>query len=321
MASSGLGVAVLALVVGCAPHRLSAPRPAATLLPCSGPACLRVLTWNVHAIPVMAPRPRARLANVAAKIREQRPDVVFLQEVWTHAYARQLARDLGGAYRLVATTGCGRPFPCGGLVVLVRVASGWTPSAPSFVAYADSAPWYRLAEWDGIAKKGVLSVELARGDESLVVVDTHLQTEYAHHGRDYADIRRRQLEQLATILDAYPERAVVIGGDFNTAPGEASGLYESHVTAIGDDRTTALRAACGGCNSRPSLLRAARWLDYVLTRGMTTAAAGTRIENAGIDDPFSDHDGVLVRLARVPSGPTTNADDRTRAAATPWWLP
>lgn len=293
----------LALVAlsACLPHAVHAPRPEGRLVPCADPACLRVLTWNVHGIPFMAPRPQARLANVAAKVREQQPDVVLLQEVWAHAYARQLARDLGGAYRLVAATGCGRPFPCGGLVVLVRVASGWTPSAPTFVAYADSAPWYRLAEWDGIAKKGILAVDLVRGDAALVLVDTHLQTEYARYRRNYSDVRRRQLEQLAATLRGFAGRALVIGGDFNTAPGERSGLYESHVATLGDDRTAELRTACGECGTRPAMLRPARWLDYVVTRDVAATATGTRIENAAVDDPFSDHDGVLVRLEPASS--------------------
>ena len=293
----GVLVSLLIGLSACLPHAVHRPGSEAALVPCAGEACLRILTWNVHGIPFMAPRPQARLANVAAKIREQRPDVVLLQEVWAHAYARQLARDLGGAYDVVAATGCGRPFPCGGLVVLVRIASGWRPSAPTFVAYGDSAPWYRLAEWDGIAKKGFLTVELARADAALVVVDTHLQTEYARHGRDYSDVRRRQLEQLSATLATFAGRAVVVGGDFNTAPGEWSGLYESHLAALGEDRTAALRAACGECGTRPSLLRPARWLDYVLTRDVAADATGVRIENVGIDDPYSDHDGVLVRLS------------------------
>jgi hypothetical protein len=39
----------------------------------------------------------------------------------------------------------------------------------------------------------------------------------------------------------------------------------------------------------------------VLTRDVAAMATGTRIENHAIDDPYSDHDGVLVRLEPTPS--------------------
>jgi endonuclease/exonuclease/phosphatase family metal-dependent hydrolase len=278
-----------------------APVDPPLLLPCTGRDCLRVVTWNLHGIPFMSPRPSARLRNVAGKIREQQPDLVLFQEVWSHAYARQLGRDLGGEYRVTTALGCRRPFPCGGLAILVRVGSGWVASAPTFVPYEASAPWYRFREWDGIAKKGMLMVQLARGEESLAVLDTHLQTEYARYGRDYSDLRRRQLEQLdGTLRSTFGDRPVLVGGDFNTAPEEASGLYASHLARLGDDRTTALRIACGECGTRPSLLRPARWLDYLITRNLAATAAVERILNDSVDQPFSDHDGLLGRLEYEP---------------------
>src|SRR5687767_12627839 len=73
------------LATGCGPE-LRRPVEAPVLLPCAHEACLRVLTWNVHAIPLLSPRPPARLRNIARKIREQQPDLVLLQEVWSHAY-------------------------------------------------------------------------------------------------------------------------------------------------------------------------------------------------------------------------------------------
>ena len=285
------------LMAGCTVHVVGDPTPAPVLVPCERADCLRVLTWNLHAIPFIAPQPTARLHNVAAKIREQQPDLVLLQEVWAHAYARLLARDLAGEYQVTAATGCGRPFPCGGLVVLVRVGSGWVASAPTFVPYDATAPWYRLFEWDGLAKKGMLMVQLARGDASLAVLDTHLQTEYTRYGRDYTAIRREQLEQLArTVTTTFGDRPAVVGGDLNTSPGERSGLYETQVAPLGDDRTTELRIACGECGTRPALPRPARWLDHVFTRGFSATSSAARIVNDGVHQPFSDHDGVLVRL-------------------------
>lgn len=293
-----VGLATLALS-GCAgraavPAGIPAQPP---LLPCANAACLRVLTWNLHAIPLLSPSPPARLRNVAAEIRAQQPDLVLLQEVWSHAYASQLERALP-EYRLVRGSGCTRPFPCGGLVVLVRHASGWVASAPTFVPYAASAPWYRYREWDGIVKKGVLLLTLARGAATLGVVDTHLQTEYAYLGRDYTEIRREQLAALGRLVHTkFAGRPVVLGGDFNTAPDEHSGLYASQIARLGEDRTVDERAACG-CGTRPpgSYRASSRWLDYVITSRLAVHATSTRIRNEWVDRPFSDHDGVLVRL-------------------------
>jgi len=305
-------VAALALVTtmatGCATYAVRHARPSPRLVSCRGAECLRVLTWNVHAIPFISPKPTKRLRNVATKIREQQPDLVLLQEVWAHAYARKLARELEGQYRLTIATGCGRPFPCGGLAVLVRNASGWVASQPTFVAYAASAPWYRLFEWDGIAKKGMLMVDLARGSESLAVVDTHLQSQYVRYGRDYTELRRSQLDQLASTLRTFGDRPIVIGGDFNTAPEERSALYETNVATLGDDRTTEVRATCGECGTRPSLVRPARWIDYVITRNVTATPTVERIVNDTVDRPYSDHEGVLVRLEYRPA--PVRAEDR-----------
>lgn len=298
--AAAFAVAAL-LATSCAAPVRRRPNDTPPLVACRRVDCLRVVTWNLHAIPLLSPHPTARLQHVAAEIRAQQPDLVLFQEVWSHAYARQLERDLGGAYRVTTAVGCRRPFPCGGLAILVRVASGWSASAPRFIAYEASAPWYRLLEWDGIAKKGMLLVRLSRGDASLGVIDTHLQTEYAHHGRDYSDLRRRQLEQLdATVAGTFGSTPVLVGGDFNTAPDEPSGLYATHLSRLGEDRTADLRTACGECGTRPSLTHS-RWLDYLITRNLTASAALDRLVNDGIDRPFSDHDGLIGRFEYAPS--------------------
>jgi endonuclease/exonuclease/phosphatase family metal-dependent hydrolase len=291
----------LALGAGCAVR----PTPPAVPLwsPCTQAHCLRVLSWNVHAIPFVSSHPTRRLRNVAAKIREQRPDVVLLQEVWAHAYVELLRRRLAGEYRVTRAFGCGRPFPCGGLVVLVRVASGWVASRPTFVPFDAAAPWHRLAEWDGIAKKGMLLVRLERGEQSVGIVDTHLQSRYPQYGRTYSAIRRRQLEQLARTVDAtFGRRAAIVAGDLNTAPNERRVLYASHVAPLGDDRTAALRAACPRCGTRVAT-KSPRWIDYVITRGLVATSTATRITNDGLDDPYSDHDGLLLRLECEPAAP------------------
>src|SRR6185436_10211776 len=116
-----------------------------------------------------------------------------------------------------------------------------------------------------------------------------LQTEYSRFHRDYTDIRRLQLEQLAATLDASSgSLPLVVGGDFNTAPSDRNALYASHMAQLGDDRTVELRAACRECGTRPLLPRPARWLDYVLTRRLTATGTAALIRNVGIDEPFSD---------------------------------
>src|SRR5690242_11352000 len=124
---------------------------------------LRILSWNVHGLAwPLSKDPRGRMDRVCAKVRELRPDLVLLQEVWLSSYVERLTISLRPDWTPIS--GLRRSgSPKGGLLTFVREASGWRPcSPPTFHAFAASAPAWKIWEGDGVGGKGALIVELGR---------------------------------------------------------------------------------------------------------------------------------------------------------------
>jgi endonuclease/exonuclease/phosphatase family metal-dependent hydrolase len=286
-----LGVlGLLLLCSGCGSDGRNQAPPENLLLPCSAPDCLRVLSWNLHGLPFYSNTPE-RLRRVAAVIAIQQPDLVLLQEVWLRRYTDLLRAALEADYDMLYQPRRVTQWPRGGLLVFVRRSSTWRAEAPRFVAYEVSAPWYRVTEGDGISGKGILATRIAHAGASLVVVDTHLQSGYA--GRDYRTVRGAQIEQLQAFLQhEHPSEPVLIGGDFNTTSVEP--LYASLLTALGTDLTAAERWNCHCGTNFDAGQR--QWIDYVFARSWNVNSTTQRITNDAPDSPYSDHDGVLVRV-------------------------
>jgi len=257
-----------------------------------------LLSWNVHALPHF--RARARLGRVVDKIAELQPDVVCLQEVWAGHHADKLRCGLAGAYAALAMTHV-RNWPRGGLVILIRRASGFRADPPTFVPYTAHASRRRVWEGDGVSGKGVLSVRLHRDGEALSIVNTHLQAQYHRNGRRYSGVRRAQLTQLALRLEQLgANEAVLVAGDLNTSPTES--LYAQHVVALGRDLTEPARRQVGGGTHLDRYVSTPSWIDYVLARGLVAQANVGRIENTAPDVPYSDHHGLIVEIVyRVAS--------------------
>lgn len=276
--------------------------------------CLTLISWNIHGLPFVSGRsPFKRMEAVANKIREERPDLVLLQEVWFSAYQRRLEQKLGDDYETILDPRRVLGWPRGGLLVFVRCGAGWTIEESAFRRYNRAAPWWRLDEGDGISGKGYLTIKLRRDGRRLMIVDTHLQSQYPEHSRAYEEIRHSQLDQLQTYLGEFPSsQPVLIAGDFNTKPTE--GLYSSHLNVLGTDLTDAERAQCGCGTAFDEKGEAKDWLDYVIARHFATEADVMRIVNDSADIPYSDHDGLLVRLSSKSVAPRAGFEPATSAA-------
>jgi endonuclease/exonuclease/phosphatase family metal-dependent hydrolase len=250
------------------------------------------LSWNVHGLPLHSNTPE-RLRRIAVEINGQQPDLVLLQEVWLGRYKRFLARALEPDYQLVYDPRWVTGWPRGGLVMFIRLVSGWLISGSAFRCYNSSAPWYRVTEFDGLGGKGILMAKIASGSSSLIVVDTHLQSQYV--GRDYLCERRAQIEELSLFFRTeYPNTPVLVGGDFNTDAGEA--LYASHLSKLGSDLTVKERQGCQCGTKFGSHGTRQEWTDYILASNWNVNPTIRRIENDFADTPYSDHDGLLARL-------------------------
>ena len=259
---------------------------------------LSVLSWNLHGLPwPLSKDPRGRLQRAGAKIRELAPDVMLLQEIWSGWAIDSLSRALHPDWSACCVRGrLGRPN--GGLLTLVRVADGWiVRGKPEFRRYNASAPAWKIWEGDGLSGKGALIVSLEHNGEHVFAVNTHLQAEYP--GSDYSSVREAQLSQLAEFLAALDQSVpAIIAGDFNTDCREP--LY-ARIAEMGIDLTANGRGERGTNfdlrDGKPV------WIDYILgpaSKSWKATAELQLIENRGVDDPYSDHNGLFCTVTLTP---------------------
>jgi endonuclease/exonuclease/phosphatase family metal-dependent hydrolase len=232
---------------------------------------------------------------VSIQIREQQPDLVLLQEVWLTVYRNRLERLLSDEYEATFVPRTMTGWPAGGLLVFRRRAVGWSVEEITFTRYDRAASWWRLDEGDGLSGKGYLAIQLLKNSQRLLVVNTHLQSQYPEHAREYEEIRRSQLNQLQSYLSNIPSsQLVLIAGDFNTKPTER--LFGSHLDPLGTDLTRAEREESASGTAFNERGESKDWIDYVITRHFDAEADVVLIRNESIDVPYSDHHGLLVRL-------------------------
>lgn len=279
-------------IQGCAPIGLEcgAPAPSARAAPDGE---LRLVSWNVHALPFDGSR-HQRLDNIAREIGRRAPDLVLLQEVWLEPDVARLDCRLAGEYERV-------PGPRrGGLVAFVRHSSSWrVDGKASFEKYTAAAPWYRLEELDGIAGKGFQGFTIGDGVRRVAVVNTHLQAQYPARGNPYDAERLQQIRQLRSYA-AREDRAetLLVAGDFNVRADETA--HYAELAGGFTDLTAEYRRACGCGTLVDRSGVESWWIDYVFARradGAPVAARFERIRNRGRDDPYSDHHGLSVALA------------------------
>jgi endonuclease/exonuclease/phosphatase family metal-dependent hydrolase len=311
-------VLIALAIAGCSSihwgEQRSCAAPAATYAVSERPRHdLHIVSWNLHGTPYNGPM-HARIDRVAAALAQRLPDVILFQEVWFEDDARLLAAALRKHYDAVPEDrGVRRGFlyllaglRSGGLLAFVRSGSGWVARESTFQSYRAQAPFWRLTEGDGLAAKGVQTLELHKDGLEVVIFHTHLQSQYGD-ARRYAEVRARQLEELERIVRGHGRGITLAAGDFNIAPeGDDLPLYASMV-ASWDDLTAKLRLDCQCRGTRlravdtPSGAGAAEvaWVDYAFARRAAPVQVmhAELIRNAGIDCPFSDHHGIELHLA------------------------
>jgi endonuclease/exonuclease/phosphatase family metal-dependent hydrolase len=262
---------------------------------------LTVLSWNLHGLAwPLSKDPGGRMNRVSLKVRELRPDVLLLQEIWLSAYLDRLTRALQPDWIPICIKRRSGS-PKGGLLAFVNATEGWIPcSPPQFYAFAASAPIWKIWEGDGLGGKGVLVVELERGGLRIFAINTHLQSQYS--GSNYAEVREAQLIEVRDLVsESYSSLPAIVAGDFNTDAREP--LY-SHVTALAADLTAEARELSNsGTTANPRDGRP-EWIDYIIaanSQAWTISAHLELIANDSADVPYSDHSGLFctLRLART----------------------
>ncbi len=259
---------------------------------------LSVLSWNLHGLPwPLSKDPRGRIQRAGAKIRELSPDLVLLQEIWSGSAVDSLSRALQPDWSPLCVRRRGGGAR-GGLLALVRVSSGWiVHGQPQFHRYIASAPAWKIWEGDGLSGKGALIVALEHDGERVFAVDSHLQAQYP--GSEYVAVREAQLGQLGEFVARLDQRTpIIIAGDLNTDCREP--LY-TRIAAMGIDLTADARGERGTNfdlhDGKPV------WIDYIVgpdPKRWTASAELELIENRGVDDPYSDHNGLFCTVALAP---------------------
>jgi endonuclease/exonuclease/phosphatase family metal-dependent hydrolase len=273
---------------------------------------VHLVTWNVHGT-TPAPRVVPRMRAIAGELGRRDPDLILLQEVWTPVQADLVASRLPGYQRVEPPLG--GPFGrTAGLLVLVARRSGWRVARTRFEPYRSHAPAWKLWEGDGLARKGLLELEVERDGVRLIVVNTHLQAAYAPGG--YSEIRGAQLAQLRETLSGVPGGVpVLVGGDLNVRPDEPiwSEIGSGYDDVVGPYRE---QCDCGTGVGHAGEDGGGDWIDYVLVRrdpAWSARARVGRIVSTRRDYPYSDHHGLDVQLTLDPS-PAAHLDPDTRRA-------
>lgn len=297
---------------------------------------LRVVCWNLHGVPLGAPRRARRMKAAARRIHDLRPwpDVILLQEVFLPADAGILRKHLGAHYQLVDDMPR-RAYPpwflpflnLGGLFLRFRksgllafVHRDWEVAGSRFVEFRTQDWEIKLWDGDGYADKGFHRLDLRhrRKGTRLCVFNTHTQSRRRQHR-----IRAAQIAQLGAAAAGVDRTVpVILAGDFNVRPREP--LYDVMTRDLGwIDLTRGMTA----CSERLGFTKSGgekigRRRDYVFARrggGWTFAARARFICNFADDVPYSDHHGIDAEVSlRRNHEPTGSSAGTSSLAALAW---
>ncbi len=230
----------------------------------------RVMTWNIRG----AHHPD--LAEIAAVIREQQPDVASLQEV-QRAQLRRLAKQLGWHHAWAR-----KHYPYSPLLWWraegIGILSPWGVSARMRATISPG-----VSTW--VYKHRVmLAATITRRDGEVRVFNTHL----ASHD---ADQRLAQARRVADRVRTDTSRCKILTGDLNTTDdAEIEVLREFRAVGLTDS---------GGTVSNPSIAPSQR-IDYVLLPTAATVLRSHTPEGGELWARLSDHLPVLVEFAVEP---------------------
>ncbi len=280
-------VAILTLLVagaacgGSNPGAMPSPTTSTTV---ASPVELRVLVLNMHAGTDAAGRDN--LDRVAALVRDERADLVLLQEVDSLTrrsggvdQAAELARRTG----LEARFGNALAYQGGGygIATLARPAIG----SSMLVRLPVDPPQDRAG--GSREPRGVLALTVSTPVGEVHVLNTHLDPS--------ADDRWRRQEADSVLAVALARAAdgtpVLVGGDFNAVPESAV------MVSLRDRGLRDLWAECGSGDGHTFPASApVRRIDYLFALG-PVRCTGARV----LEGEESDHRGVLFEV-RVGGG-------------------
>ncbi len=257
-----------------------------------------LLTLNTFGLPLFLAW--FRLEQIAHTLASYNTTVLCLQEIQQNAYIPLLRRRMPQYAHWASEPN--RFAPKGGLVTFSQAPL----TSSQFVAYKNRGRWWSAGFPDWALHKGILRSEIENEAQPIVVLNTHLQANYAGDwrlGNALARIQRDQVRELAAMIRAQPADALVIAcGDLNFPRGVS--LYEEFVQQSG---ASDLLAGDPRPTYRPLPLMSSKWaipLDFIFMRGLVGNAQVRAdilpLENSSARWPhqrfLSDHSALILHI-------------------------
>lgn len=251
----GMAQAAALIMTGMGGLGAAEPEPA--------PAPLKVMTWNLHH--GVGEDDKLDLERIAAVIREQKPDLVALQEIdrgCKRTKGVDQAAELGRLTGLHVAFGKAMDFDGGqyGQAILSRVAIGETRVIP--------------LPGEGEPRIG-FEAAVTIGGRKVKMVTVHLDHQQPER-------RMKQVEALAL---AYREEtgAMIVAGDMNDTPGSPAYGVLQKTWVVADKKEPVV--TCPAAKPKVEI-------DHIFLRGFRKTAPATVLPEA----VASDHRPVVVEV-------------------------
>jgi sphingomyelin phosphodiesterase 2 len=193
--------------------------------PLADPVTLRLVTFNIQDLHVVARDHEDRMRAIAKKLGTLDPDIVGFQEAFIADHRALLTEALTRETRLAHFQYFDSAYMGSGLLI----ASAFPIEETWFLRYSASNPWWKLWEGDYWAGKGAGLARVRLPSGGLVdFFTTHAQAGYGNPR--YNIVRKDQMAELgAFIRDARLGTVpAFLTGDMNCRPGAED--YETVVT-------------------------------------------------------------------------------------------
>jgi len=255
--------------------------------PLAEPLTLKVVTFNIHDLYVVARDHVERMRAIGEVLTELDADLVGIQEGFVEKHRQVLLDAVAGSrlayheYYPSATVGSGK-----------FILSAYPIVEAYFHRFEDSGDWYKVYEGDFWAGKGVAlaRIELPDNAGHVDFYDTHLQAGYGNPA--YRPVRQSQMRGLAGFVNATVTGTApaFLVGDMNCRPGtEAYGIAidQAHLERVMAIRSSIDHIFC---------VRNPRYGFEV----MDTVVIDRKIRVGDRETRLSDHTGYMSTIRITP---------------------
>ncbi|XP_030328959.1 sphingomyelin phosphodiesterase 2 isoform X2 [Strigops habroptila] len=271
---------------------------------------LRVFDLNCWAIRYLSKRRQERIQLIGDMLRQERFDLVLLQEVWSEQDYNDLKAKLGGCYPF------SHYFRSGVIGSGLCVFSRFTILDTLLYQYSLNGYPYMLQHGDWFCGKSVGLVIIKISGIIFNVYVTHLHAEYCREKDAYLPHRLVQAWELAQFIRHTSKAAdvVLLGGDLNMHPEDVGIRLLRGWTGLRDAFAEAkhFEGCKDGCTLIPSNCFTIKTellpfplgirIDYILYKAISSFTVKceelrtTTGSAPGMDIPFSDHEAVMATL-------------------------